>query len=283
MNQRDVTNETSTLWSVDAIESIAFIQASNLEAFKNATISRIGNNYDPTKVYVLWGCVNSTPGGSTYTISAGAVFFGGEIYTVDAVTLTSIADTAVGTMTITPTGGILFSDGTTKDILLFRKFVIADGVSGSGTADFSDWVTMGNRFVGTHDANIAGGSIFNTSTWTNFDASLSFTTPNDGVTRKWRIIFKSWAQSISIPTAEYCSTQFALYNGGNSGTQLDYGTFAIQRVANSTSDYFSRSTVVLIWEGSLAPGSVISVMGKNFASFDPCDFANNKLLAEEVK
>jgi len=102
MNLRDTTQENSTLWSVDAIESIDFIQKANIETFKDTVLGLIGNAYDATKIYVLWGCVN-TGSGSTYTISAGAVFYGGgvngpEIYTTPAVSFTA-SGTAVGTIT----------------------------------------------------------------------------------------------------------------------------------------------------------------------------------------
>ncbi|HKC67701.1 MAG TPA: hypothetical protein VKG26_05690, partial [Bacteroidia bacterium] len=133
MNKRDTTQENSTLWSVDAIESIDFIQQANFEAFKNTVQGMIGNSYDASKVYVLWGCVNSGSG-SNYNISAGAVFYNGEVYTVDATSFTATG-TAVGTLTETDNGvGILFSDNMTRKILKVRKFVIADGASGSGTS-----------------------------------------------------------------------------------------------------------------------------------------------------
>src|ERR1700739_975649 len=94
MNYRDTTNETSTLWSVDAIEDMAFLQAANREVFAHGFLSQIGNSYNSGKVYVLYGCENSGSG-TTYTISAGAVYYRdanavvnnlpGEIFTVDAV------------------------------------------------------------------------------------------------------------------------------------------------------------------------------------------------------
>lgn|GEM_PF-3818041 len=139
----DVTKETASIWSVDAIESIKFIQDSNVETFKNTVIGIIGNSYDPTKVYILWGCVNT---GANYNISAGAVFYAGEIYTVDLTSFTP-TNVAVGTMTSVGSGTLIkFSDNTYKDILLLRKFVITDGASGSGTSgtngDFANWVSL---------------------------------------------------------------------------------------------------------------------------------------------
>ena len=141
MNTRLTTNETATLWSVDAIEDMAFIQASTKEAFANTVIGIIGNTYSTSVMYILFGCIN-TGTGSNYIISAGAVFFNGEIYTVDAVTFTA-ASTAVATVTDTSNGDIrLFSDNTTKPVTRIRKVVIANGVSGSGDSDFSNFFVI---------------------------------------------------------------------------------------------------------------------------------------------
>jgi len=141
MNTRLTTNETATIWSVDAIEDMAFIQASTKEAFANTVIGRIGNTYSTSVMYILFGCVNTSTG-SNYIISAGAVFFNGEIYTVDAVTFTA-ASTAVATVTDTSNGDIrLFSDNTTKPVTRIRKVVIANGVSGSGDSDFSNFFVI---------------------------------------------------------------------------------------------------------------------------------------------
>ena len=152
MNTRVTTNETATLWSVDAIEDMAFIQASNKEAFANTVIGRIGNTYSTSVMYILFGCIN-TGTGSNYIISAGAVFFNGEIYTVDAVNFTA-ASTAVATVTDTSNGDIrLFSDNTTKPVTRIRKVVIANGVSGSGDSDFSNFFLLRKNSA---YANLAG-------------------------------------------------------------------------------------------------------------------------------
>lgn len=170
MNYRDTTQEGTNLWSVDAIESIDFIQKANIEAFKNATISLIGNAYDPAKVYILWGCVN-TGIFPIYDISKGAVFYAGEIFTVNATGAFTPAGVPVGTMTDHPSGTLIkFSDNSTKDILHIRTFIIANGVSGSGTADYLDFVRLNLSYADevqtdtsngqTLDVNITAGGPF---------------------------------------------------------------------------------------------------------------------------
>jgi hypothetical protein len=143
MNKVDTSNETSTLWSVEKVETRKFLQDANIEAFKHVILKNIGSTYDPTKVYVLYGVANSTSP-STYTISAGAVFYSGEIFTVDAVTFTAV-NTAVAKIVTTndpvadPT---LFSDNATRNIHNIRKVVISDAVSGTGIADFANFIPL---------------------------------------------------------------------------------------------------------------------------------------------
>ena len=61
----------------------------------------LNGNYDPDKVYILLGVVNSGSG-SDYDISEGSVFFNGEVFLVDAVTFTiSGSDVAIGSIVTT--------------------------------------------------------------------------------------------------------------------------------------------------------------------------------------
>jgi hypothetical protein len=104
-----------------------------------------GNSYDQTKVYILNGLVNSGSG-STYNISAGSVLFNGEVYLVDAVTLTvSGSNIPVGTIattyyTASNADGVEFTDGVVRNVHAIRKIVIAAGLSGSGDANYTDFI-----------------------------------------------------------------------------------------------------------------------------------------------
>ena len=122
------------------------LQKSYKEITEETIKSLIGSSYDATKVYVLNGCVNSGSG-SSFNISAGSVFYGGEVYLVDATTFTtSGGNVAVGTRTTTnnttdySADPCLFTDGTYENVHNIRKFVIASGASGSGTKNYSDFV-----------------------------------------------------------------------------------------------------------------------------------------------
>lgn len=121
------------------------LQKAYKEITEETIKSLIGSSYDATKVYVLNGCVNSGSG-SSFNISAGSVFYAGEVYLVDATTFTtSGGNVAVGTITTTnnttdySADPCLFTDGTYENVHNIRKFVIASGAVGSGTKAYADF------------------------------------------------------------------------------------------------------------------------------------------------
>lgn len=130
--------------------SLTHVQLAYKEAFENLTKSVIGNCYDNTKGYVIYGCVN-TGSGSSYNISAGAIFYQGEIYLVDATTFTtSGSNVPVCTITTTYYTGteadqVEFTDSVLRNVHEIRKIVIASGASGSGTVNYANLIT--NEFV----------------------------------------------------------------------------------------------------------------------------------------
>lgn len=119
------------------------LQKAYQEPITESIKAMIGSGYDATKMYVLNGCVNSGSG-SSFVISAGSVFYGGEVYLVDATTFTtSGGNVAVGTITTTnnttdySADPCEFSDGSLENVHNIRKVVIAGGATGSGTKNYS--------------------------------------------------------------------------------------------------------------------------------------------------
>lgn len=101
---------------------------------------------DPTKVTILWGCENTGTGtgiGQSAIISAGAVYYNGEIYQVPAFSTASIVNGIKGTFTTTYAGidPILFSDSTTHNVHQIQRLVLSDAAAGL-TADYANWKTI---------------------------------------------------------------------------------------------------------------------------------------------
>lgn len=131
--------------------SLVHIQNAYQEALNSTVLAIISQGiYDPTVGYILHGCINSGSG-TTYTISAGAVFFNGEIYQVAASTFTITGlQVPVGTITTSyfsdPTADpVAFTDGVSRNVHEIRTIVFSAGLSGSGTVNYSACVDMRYR------------------------------------------------------------------------------------------------------------------------------------------
>jgi len=89
-------------------------------------------------VIVLYGCVNSGSG-ANYIISAGAVWYNGEIFLVDAFTGTTGGTTIVLSIVTTYDVGdpVKYSNNQNYYTHAIRKIAFSVSASGSGISDFS--------------------------------------------------------------------------------------------------------------------------------------------------
>lgn len=89
----------------------------------------------------LFGCEVTITAGTPddYSITAGAIYFNGEIYLVDAFTGSSDTDIPVFTITETndPDDGHSLQDGSAYVVRRDRKLVVSMGAAGSGDFDYT--------------------------------------------------------------------------------------------------------------------------------------------------
>ena len=126
--------------------SFEFIQDAYKELSAATIIALIGSGYSTSVVYVLYGCINSGTY-PVYNITAGAVFYNGEIYYVDAANFTSIGTdvalfSVITTQFTTNADPVTLTDLTVVNIHNIRKMLINSGVAGSTIANFSQAVIM---------------------------------------------------------------------------------------------------------------------------------------------
>lgn len=158
--------------------TLAHLQSSYQEVLGSILQNIIGAQYDPSKVYILFGCVNSGSGLS-YIISGGAVFFNGEVYLVDATSFVSpggqvaVGNVAQTFFTDATADPVEFTDGATHNVHQIRKFVFASAAPGSGSADFTNCIPI----AGSGMAKILVAA-FGTAYLVNFlqDQAVFFTT-----------------------------------------------------------------------------------------------------------
>lgn len=180
MRNLNVSNVSASIGLPVKSGTLIHLQLAYREVLAGIGKAITGTGYDPTKVYILNGCVNSGSG-SNYNISAGVVFFNGEVYLVDAATFTiSGPNVAVGIVTKTYFTGanadpVQFTDGVTRTIHEIWKMVPQSGLSGSGAANFLSWVQLNLNIptlelTGTGLADVTG-------TYPNINVDVPAPTP----------------------------------------------------------------------------------------------------------
>jgi hypothetical protein len=181
MNTIDTSheNDASNLAQPFKITSLQFMLDSQKETFSNTIISLIGASYNSTQVYILWGCVRGgAADGTTGTAAwisltgadpgstvaqAGAIFYGGEIYTVMNYRIASMAGYDMSSIALVTNGTpdpTTFSDNiTTFNVHNVRQWIMSVGaltfnlVNGWLPAIGSGWNEMALT-----DANLTAGA-----------------------------------------------------------------------------------------------------------------------------
>lgn len=166
----------------DITNSVAFpvkggtlfhVQKAYQEALSETVKGLTGSGYNSTVMYILNGLVN-TGTYPTYNISAGSVFFNGEVYLVDAATFTltganqAVCKIVTSFFTDPTADPVQFTDGINRNVHEIRKVVLSQDLGGSGISNYAD----GQRIVSNlPQLNLTGSGI----------ASISGVYPNVNV------------------------------------------------------------------------------------------------------
>jgi hypothetical protein len=127
--------------------TIDHMQSSWIEMSLSLGRSLIGEAYDSTKNYILYGCEN-TGAGLNYIISAGAIFTNGEIFQVAAKTF-SVSGGQVAffygvevPVTATNADPVTFTDASTHNIHIDRKGDWYGAATSGSALEFTNLVRM---------------------------------------------------------------------------------------------------------------------------------------------
>lgn len=178
--------------------TLLHLQLAYQEAITALANSIIGRSADFTNAYVLYGLVNS---GTVFSmnVSAGAIYYNGEVFLVDAFTLT-VADTPVANIVTTfysaSADPVTFTDGITRNVHQIRKIVFTDGATGSGLFDFADMLQTPQVLVNVQQDNLGENfimkfdqdqSVFFSAATENATITFDFTNavPGAVVRLKW--------------------------------------------------------------------------------------------------
>ena len=111
--------------------SLSHLQESYSEAL-TSICKKILYDYTANDVVILEGLVDSGTAGVNFNISAGSVYYNGEVYQVAAASGTFSGTVAVLTETTSyhPSDPVQMDDGTTANVHQIKKFVISNAASG---------------------------------------------------------------------------------------------------------------------------------------------------------
>ncbi len=152
------------------IRSVLFLQDSVKYALQHLATAMVGNSFDLTKVYILYGCVK-TVGGGNDSFTQGAVYYFGEIFYVSAASFTTGTDYAYLLISNGSQDPIKMKDGSFDNVHNLRRVVIAanstPGAGQTAIPNFSAWI-----FINTDWVDVASGVGFQNS-WINSGGTYS--------------------------------------------------------------------------------------------------------------
>lgn len=172
MKKIDTSNVTSTARQPLLGRSITHLQEGYVEAFDSIMKQAI-YGYSAGDVVIIEGLVDSGTAGVSYNISAGSVYYNGEIYQVAAGSGVFAATVAVLTLTTTYQSGdpVTLTDGSTQNVHQVRTMVISNAASGSGTKDYSSCKRVNANPVFAKLTTVNSGAASTSFTLTGWDAS----------------------------------------------------------------------------------------------------------------
>lgn len=156
MRKLSTTNVTNSVGLPVKSGTLQHLQLAYQEIITALAKSIIQRENDTTNCYIIFGLKNSGSTGSM-NVSAGAIYFNGEVYLVDAFTLT-VANTAVGNIVVTQyttnADPVTFTDGISHNVHDIRKIVFTDAASGSGLVDFANLINVPFALVNDQQATL---------------------------------------------------------------------------------------------------------------------------------
>ena len=217
MRNLKLTDITAGIGMPTKSGSLAHIQLAYKEALNASALAMLGGmgGFDNNYGYILYGCVNSGSG-SSYNISAGAVYFQGEIYLTDqAIFSISGSNVAVGIISTSyfmadNADPVNFTDGVSRSVHEIRKITFGAGLSGSGAFNYLNAVDLRYR---------PQGAIGQVVQWKYPSGTLStyFDSTGLGIHQ----LTKGWAiANGSNSTDDYTGRVLVGYKNGDS----DFGT-----------------------------------------------------------
>ena len=236
--------------------SLNFLQGANKSMFLGVASSFVGDGFSSAVPYVLQG-VRPT-GTNQYT--SGWMFYGDEMYFCLGKSSITLTAQTVATLVDNPdTGGadpLTFTDGIQRNVHRNRFIILNDLPGGSGLFDFSaaTYVII-NKVDGIINDNAA--QTYSTNTYTDH-SGISYTTPNDGVTRTMDIQVSLNCKNLGFTggLGQYSGGEFRLIIGS---TPTGYTQTTYLQPNTGVDNVQIMSAVTLLVRVSVPPNTAIKL------------------------
>jgi len=245
-----------------------------------ALVTKIVGSYSLTVPYVISGCVVTD---SNKDVTAGTLFYGGKFYETTSVNGTTNVARFILTKTQDGTADpVTFSDSSTGSVHDIYKYVPTDTASG-GDFIATDLVYLSSTSsVIAQQITLASQS---TSSATYVDMTgLTYTTPNDGLTRKYKLTLKSDSDldGTSGVGSSIAQAFYRIYNDTDAAELDESQTTSAIYVTAATQDVALVVTANCSTIVSLAPNKVIKCQFK-LSSGTGVTATKAKFFIEEIK
>lgn len=182
MKRLDTSSITTSVAMPIKAGTLEFLQDANKETIANIVKNLLGFTPDANTIYILNGCVNSNTA-PTYNVSAGVVYYNGEIYEVAAFSFTTTGTdlpypNLLITQFTTNADPVQFTDGTPRNVHNIRSLTVSATSTDTGYPIYSNWYRAGAWIYGDTKEVVCDSTYMST----HFDST--------GLGRKER---KGWA------------------------------------------------------------------------------------------
>jgi hypothetical protein len=239
-------------------------------------VTKIVGSYSLTVPYVISGCVVTD---SNKDVTAGKIFYGGKFYETTSVNGTTNVARFILTKTQDATADpVTFSDASIGSVHDIYKYVPTDVASG-GDFTATDLVYLATSNSKDYaNKYFATGFTVSSGTYTLFTdgvTPLTYTTPNDGITRLYKIEYKGiYVTSSGVADS---SARVRIRNT-TASTTLDEGRVGksnFDTTAVPTGSVYLNTGVI-----SILPNTTINIEGQQVA--DNTTFEFNRLIVTEL-
>lgn len=217
-----------------------------------ALVTKITGGYSLTIPYVINGCVVTDSGKD---VTAGTIFYGGKFYETTAVNgSTNVARFILTKSQDVTADPVTFSDSTVGNVHDIYKYVATDVASGGDFTTANLVYLAATSSVIAQQITLASQS---TSSGTYVDMTgLTYTTPPDGITRKYKLTLKADAD---------------LDGTSGSGSSIAQAYFRIYRDTAPTSelDLVQTTTAIYVTAATQDVAAVMAVNCSTIVTIEP--------------